>query len=170
MRTILIAGLTLLLTTDVAAQTAPPAVASETAHLTVKTSSSAPSVADGTRLSLYVDVTPKPKIHVYAPGEPDAIPVSLTIGQDDAAKPGTAEFPKPEKFFFESLNLTQLVYSKPFRITQPVTITPAARDRAKASDGTITLKGTLRYQACDDKVCYPPKNVPLEWKISADGR
>jgi hypothetical protein len=24
----------------------------------------------------------------------------------------------------------------------------------------------LRYQACDDKVCYPPKDLPVTWTIS----
>jgi hypothetical protein len=25
----------------------------------------------------------------------------------------------------------------------------------------VELKGTLEYQACDDKICYVPKRVPV---------
>ena len=30
---------------------------------------------------------------------------------------------------------------------------------------TLTIKGTLRYQACDDKVCYLPQSIPLSWTV-----
>ena len=32
-------------------------------------------------------------------------------------------------------------------------------------NGPLTIKGTLRYQACDDKVCFRPTNVPVEWTV-----
>ena len=78
----------------------------------------------------------------------------------DVATPeeNAAKFPASEKLFFKPLNETQRVYSHPFRITQPVTI---ARQRG----GTVTVKGTLRYQACDDAVCYLPATVPLTWTV-----
>jgi Thiol:disulfide interchange protein DsbD, N-terminal len=68
-------------------------------------------------------------------------------------------FPPPEKFFFEPLKLTQLVFSKPFRITQDVTI-------AAQPAGALRITGSLRYQACDDSVCYLPKTVPIEWTVT----
>ena len=29
-------------------------------------------------------------------------------------------------------------------------------------------KGRLRYQACDDKMCYLPQTIPLEWNLKVD--
>jgi len=29
-----------------------------------------------------------------------------------------------------------------------------------------TPKGTLHYQACDDKVCYRPETIPVQWTLS----
>jgi len=29
--------------------------------------------------------------------------------------------------------------------------------------GELVLRGSFRYQACDDKVCYVPETVPVEW-------
>ncbi len=137
----------------------------ETAHLAVATRVSDPRVAPGTRVALFVDVTPKPKMHVYAPEQKDVIPVSLTLEAGEF-KVHPPQFPRPEKYFFKPLDETQLVFSKPFRIVQDITValTPAVRERARAT-GSITVTGTLRYQACDDAICYMPQSVPVTWTI-----
>lgn len=33
------------------------------------------------------------------------------------------------------------------------------------ASGEITLAGKLRYQACDDRACYPPVTVPIQASI-----
>ena len=78
-------------------------------------------------------------------------------------------FPKPETYIFEPLNERQLVYSKPFRLTQPITVpvTPATRKRAAAGE-LLEIAATLDYQACDDKVCYPPMKIPLTWTVKLE--
>jgi hypothetical protein len=41
----------------------------------------------------------------------------------------------------------------------------ATRDlaaRSKEPDATVTLAGTLEYQACDDRVCFIPDSVPVQ--------
>jgi DsbC/DsbD-like thiol-disulfide interchange protein len=135
----------------------------ETRHARIATSSSAAEIAPGGKLSLFADVTPKPKMHVYAPGQQDYLVVSLTLDKNDAIAAGAAKYPTPEKLFFEPLNETQLVYSRLFRITQPLTIARTA------AAGSLTIKGTLRYQACDDAVCYLPATVTLTWVVRVKG-
>src|SRR5258707_9039255 len=39
---------------------------------------------------------------------------------------------------------------KPFRLTQDVTV-----DRSAKPGSTVVVAGTVSYQACDDKVCFP---------------
>lgn len=138
----------------------------ETAHLAIATSVSKVSAAPGGRVELQMDVTPKPRMHVYAPGQDGYIAVNLKLDPDSAFTAATAKYPAGEKILVKALNETQLVYDKPFRITQDITIgtSPEMKTRASA-DEPITIKGTLRYQACDDKVCYLPTNVPVEWSI-----
>ncbi len=136
----------------------PQTATRETNHLRVALSASADRVAPGGHVTLRVDVTPKPRMHVYAPGQPDYVTVSLKIDANPAFTTARPQFPPGETFLFEPLNEQQLVYMKPFRITADVTLTPAAR-------GDVTVKGTFRYQACDDHVCYLPTNVPVEWTI-----
>jgi hypothetical protein len=31
--------------------------------------------------------------------------------------------------------------------------------------GTYHMRGTLRYQACDNRACYPPKQLPVEFDV-----
>ena len=155
-----------------AARQAPPAargaLVQETDHLTVRIATSERAVAPGARLALVADVVPKPNMHVYAPQQKEYIPVSLTLNASDTFKPHAPVFPRPETYFFEPLNETQLVYTRPFRIVQDITLalTPELRDRAKTPGAALTITGTLRYQACDDAICYLPKTVPLEWKVA----
>jgi DsbC/DsbD-like thiol-disulfide interchange protein len=139
----------------------------ETAHLTIDTSASVDAAAPGQKVTLQVDVTPKPKMHVYAPGQDGYIPISLTLDADPAFTAAEGKFPAAEKYFMPALNETQLVYSKPFRVTQEVTLarTPALRERARQGAASLTIKGTVRYQACDDRICYLPANVPVEWTV-----
>jgi hypothetical protein len=100
-------------------------------------------------------------MHVYAPGQSGYIAVTLTLDADaPVATAGKARFPAGEKYFMPALNETQLVYSRPFRITQDVRV----KDGTPA--GPLTIKGTLRYQACDDKICYRPLTIPLTWNMN----
>jgi hypothetical protein len=36
---------------------------------------------------------------------------------------------------------------------------------AKAGE-TVTVKGTLKYQACDEAVCYRPEQVSVSWTLT----
>jgi DsbC/DsbD-like thiol-disulfide interchange protein len=130
----------------------------ETAHLSISTSTSAVSVARGGKVTLQLDVTPKPKMHVYAPGQEGYIAITVTLDADASLTAGKAKYPAGEKYVMPALNETQIVYAKPFRITQDVTIA--------ADAGEKTIKGTVRYQACDDTICYIPKTVPVEWTFT----
>jgi hypothetical protein len=156
------------------AQDPPPAGAqrAETPHLVLTWWTTDAAAAPGTRVSLVLDVKPKPKMHVYAPGQQDLIPVSLTIEPVEGVRLHKPEFPKPERYFFAPLKETQLVYSNPFKIRQDLTIevTPAMRARAKAPDANVTISGTLRYQACDDNVCYMPQSIPVSWSLKLQAK
>jgi DsbC/DsbD-like thiol-disulfide interchange protein len=156
MRSLLVA---LLLVPGVIAGAQPASRPHETDHLTFTTSASAP--AKSAKRDLYLDITPKPRMHVYAPGQSGYIAVTLTLDRDARFSAAPAQFPTPESILFVPLNERQLVYSKPFRITQPITLA-----RSRSSGAAVIVKGTLRYQACDDKVCFLPKTVAVEWRIT----
>lgn len=135
----------------------------ETKHLTVRPSASVTSAAPGSRVDLHLDVTPRPSMHVYAPGQQDVIPVRLTLRDIEGLRAAATRFPEAETFYFAPLDETQLVYSRPFRLTRPITLGRAAELQRAA--GTLTITGTFEYQACDDAICYLPQKVPVSWTI-----
>jgi hypothetical protein len=122
--------------------------------------------APGSTITLAVDVTPAPKIHVYAPGQDDYIPVSLKLEPSGDFKASPAKYPDAQPLFLAPINQTAKVYDKPFTIEQEITLagTAALGKRAAARD-TLVITGTLGYQACDDRVCYRPDSLALTWKI-----
>ena len=99
---------------------APGAV--ETRHLKMATAASVRSAQPGGRVLLFVDVAPKSNMHVYAPEQKDYIPIQLTLVPDQHFRALPAKYPRAEKFFFAPLEETQRVYSRPFRIAQPIAL------------------------------------------------
>ena len=122
--------------------------------------------APGHRITLTLDVTPGPKIHVYAPGQNGYIPVSLKMNESPDWKASVPLFP-PATPFIDPLKERVQVFDKPFRVTQnlTLTLTPSMRQRATAHE-TLVIAGAFEYQACDDKVCYRPETVPVQWTLS----
>jgi DsbC/DsbD-like thiol-disulfide interchange protein len=129
-------------------------------HVTVATTASRATAAPGSTVSLFVDVTPKPGIHVYAPGAKDYRPITLKLAPVPGVTVRTATFPKSTILFFELLNERVPVYQKPFRITDEIVIGRAVHEKM------LTLAGTVEYQACDDTTCYPPATVPVSWTLT----
>ncbi|HEX7779389.1 MAG TPA: protein-disulfide reductase DsbD domain-containing protein [Vicinamibacterales bacterium] len=124
-------------------------------------------VAPGGRVTLIVDLKPKPKMHVYAPGQPGYIPLTITLDSSPDIKAQLPKFPAPGTYFFAPLKETVKVYMKPIRLTQEVTLglSQDMRRRAAANE-TLVITGSLSYQACDDRVCYRPETLPLSWSVT----
>lgn len=129
-------------------------------HIRVASTVSAPSAKPGSTLSLLVDVTPDAGIHVYAPGANDYQPISLKVQPPAGVVAGKLAYPKAEELSIPETGEKVPVYNKAFRLTQPVTIAKTAKAGSK-----ITVMGTVRYQACDDQVCFVPAELPVSWTI-----
>jgi hypothetical protein len=42
---------------------------------------------------------------------------------------------------------------------------PTAAQQALRGNENVTVKGTLEYQACNEKECFNPVSVPLSWTM-----
>ena len=50
---------------------------------------------------------------------------------------------------------------------QDILIDPSPQGQAALKGvSSLTIKGLLNYQACDDKVCFSPQTVPLTWTVT----
>ena len=113
-----------------------------------------------------MDVTPGPRIHVYAPGQTSYIPIALKMNDSPDWKVAAPVFPVPTPFV-DPVGERVQVYDRPFRIAENVTLTltPSMRQRADARE-SLVVAGVLEYQACDDKICYRPETVQVQWNIT----
>ena len=132
------------------------------ARVTVEARAASPLAKSSQAVHLELTATPLPGIHVYAPGNPDYIAVTVTLMPVAGLAIGTPVFPAGDDYFFAPLKESVKVYSKPFVIRVPVTATPAfAKGREKSAPEAVTMSGSVDYQACDDKVCFPPQSQPF---------
>jgi Thiol:disulfide interchange protein DsbD, N-terminal len=119
-------------------------------------------VKRGTIVTAPVKVRLRQGYHVNSntPSDDYLIPLRLNW-KADPLQPLSILYPKPhmEKYTFSAKPLS--VYSGGFEIQTRF------RVPAKAPNGPAILDGKLRYQACNDRLCLPPKtiDVPLTVEI-----
>jgi hypothetical protein len=142
----------------------------EAKHVRLSTAASTLIAHPGHRILLALDLDLTPGMHVYAPGVTGYIPIDWEMEQPGAAKVRPVQYPAPEKLRLEPIHETALVYRGHVRMTREITF--GAENTLKplvSPSGEVVLKGTLRYQACDDRECYAPETVPVEWRFRFEG-
>ena len=89
------------------------------------------------------------------PAEEYLIPLKLTWRSTGALEGGTITYPKAtlEKYEFSEKPLS--VFTGSFDVTASFKV------KADAAAGPGAAVGQLRYQACNDKACFPPKTVDV---------
>lgn len=133
----------------------------ETKHLTLSSAASGEHVRMGQRIALTLDIALKPRMHVYAPGVEGYIPIEWSMTPNPMVTEHPAEYPQPKQLHLPAIDETVAVYDSDFRLIRDVTI-------GAAKPGPLTIEGTLKYQACDDRVCYIPQTIPLKWTLEVD--
>jgi AhpC/TSA family protein/cytochrome c biogenesis DsbD-like protein len=145
--------------------------AAETKHLQITTAASNDIARPGLRIALSLDVELKPGMHVYAPGVQGYIPIDWRLEEGGpAAKRHSFEYPRSEMLRLEAIGETVAVYRGHIRIHREITFGQEAVLKPLLSPaGEVIVKGSFRYQACDDRKCYVPQEVPLEWRFKYEG-
>ena len=137
-----------------------------TAHLDVTTYPSISEVTPGDRFSVVLEIEPHAKIHVYAPGAKSYRVIALAIEPNPQVRTLPVEYPASESYFFKPLNERVPVFQKPFRLVQELVLegTQQAQQSLRGKE-SVTVQGTLQYQACNDTECFNPVSVPLSWTM-----
>lgn len=114
-------------------------------------------VKRGASAEAKISVSVQPGFHVNSNTPSDAylIPLKLTWVAGGALEPGAVIFPKPrmEKYEFSEKPLS--VFTGDFELTAKF------KASASASQGPGIMLGKLRYQACNNNSCFPPKTVEV---------
>jgi hypothetical protein len=136
----------------------------ETKHLRLSSSAGTTAVKSGQRIALTIDLEMKPKMHVYAPGAQGYKPIEFRLIPSPAGTAHPLTYPPAKTLFLPAIGEKVPVYDSTLRLVQELTIgRDAALKPLLSPSGEFTIEGELKYQACDDKVCYIPASVPLKW-------
>jgi peroxiredoxin len=121
-------------------------------------------IAPGNHVSIALTFIPYPGIHIYAPGAKNYRVLSLNVEPQPFVRVLPMQYPASEIYLFKPLDERVPVYQKPFALIQEIVIEATPQAQAAFHDkDSITLVGTLEYQACDEAICYKPASIPLSW-------
>ncbi len=145
--------------------------AAETKHLQITTAASNGIARPGLRIALSLKIELKPGMHVYAPGVQGYIPIDWQLAEGGpAAKRHAFEYPASEMLRLEAIGETVPVYRDRVQIRREITFgQEGVLKPLVTSTGDVIIKGSFRYQACDDRKCYVPEEVPVEWRFKYEG-
>ena len=107
------------------------------------------------RVSLHFRVAEGMHINSHTPPDADLVPTTLALPAESGVKLESARYPKGQAFALPLDPKTKLdVYTGEFTIEAELT----------ATAGDRLMEARLRYQACDNAECMPPKTliVPVD--------
>lgn len=120
----------------------------------------------GNQVDLLVDIDLPEGSHLYAPGSPSYVPLSLKIEESDYFQATDTELPLATFKHLEAINESVGVYSGKVRIRQGLKMKSSKEIASLQADKTLVVKGELGYQVCTETTCLMPATIPVEWTIT----
>jgi cytochrome c biogenesis protein CcdA len=133
------------------------------ADLTPLVESDAPA---GSRVRAAVQVRVPEGFHLQAnaPRDPDLIATTLVFDEPDGVRAVEVVFPKTTDFTLAGQAEALAVFEHEFTIGVQFEVAQAT------TPGPIDVPARLRYQACDDKLCFAPVTADLRWTLNVVAR
>jgi hypothetical protein len=139
-------------------------------HVELALSQSDEDVVPGARITLAAELRLPAGVHVYAPGARgyEAIELALTPSSELTFAP--VRYPPAKELRLEAAQESIPVYEGALRLQVEVVLIVGreVQERIEKSPehrARVTVKGVLRYQACDERTCFEPSEVEVEWEI-----
>lgn len=137
----------------------------ETRHLVAETEVVDLSSATAGRVTLRLRITPRPGMRIYAHDATGYVPLSLSLDPLTGLTIRRPTYPSATSYVFPPTGERSRVYEAAVTVEQVVVLSEALRRRLRGDD-EMTLSATLRYQACDDTLCYRPETVRIAWQAA----
>ena len=140
--------------TAAAAQTQRPRASLEVPQIEV-------AASPGSAVSVVVGVSMPDEVHVQAnrPDDPLLIPTVLTIEVPEGITVEAVTYPQPVEFAQAARDQPLLVLGPRFDISARLLIGEGI------AEGLRSVPIVLRYQACDESVCFPPARATAAWTL-----
>jgi hypothetical protein len=139
----------------------------EREHLRVRTAASDASVSPGNRFTLFVDIEPLPGVHVYGPEVGGGYQgLTLTIDPPAHILSHAPTYPPATRLHLPWTGEVLTGYTRPIRVAMDVSLGTRLELAPVIEAGQgLRIPGMLRLQSCDNRMCWPPEAVALEWQI-----
>ena len=129
------------------------------AELTPLTESDAP-VGGSVRAALQVRLPKELHVQSNKPRDPSLIPTELSVDAPTGISVGEVVFPPAIDFPQAGQPEPLAVFGSEFAIGVRFDVRPGA------PQGAIEIPARLRYQACDENLCYAPATATLRWTLN----
>lgn len=110
-------------------------------------------------VTLTFRVAPGFHINSNKPNSELLVATALKLSPPTELMTGKVEYPAGEQLKFPFSDEMLSVYSGDFQVKALV------RAPRNASAGTYRVRGELKFQACNDRQCFPPKTMPVEFDV-----
>ncbi len=131
----------------------------------------------GSRLWLGIELKMPPGFHVYGPHAGGSYRgLNWEMDESSCWYQSEPAYPKPQlrHFAFEENELP--VYEGQVRVNRELVLKPVLSAAEPSlfrlfqsvcldANSRVKAKGTVNFQACDARQCYPPQSIPVEWEF-----
>ena len=122
--------------------------------------STAVRAGSGVRAALQVTLPEGLHTQSNRPRDPNLIPTVLAIDLPAGITWDEVVFPPPIDFKLAGQDQPLAVFEREFLIGVRLTVAPTV------AQGELIVPAHLRYQACDENLCYAPATANAEWKLN----
>ena len=114
----------------------------------------------GTTVEVKLPLQLREGYHMNTNMPPDPYLIPLRLTWDSGSISAEVVYPKPELHKVEFSAAPLPVFSGKFELVTRFKVP------ASVQPGLVNIPGKLRYQACNDRMCLPPKTVELTLPVS----
>ncbi|MEQ1758938.1 MAG: protein-disulfide reductase DsbD domain-containing protein [Vicinamibacterales bacterium] len=130
-----------------------------TAEVAARVDTRTPKAGGTVRLVAHVRLPAGLHVQSNKPKDPDLIPTDLAVTPPKGVRMVDIVYPKATDITLPGYKLPLAVYGNEFDIVVRVRLDPGV------TPGSLTVPATLRYQACNDSVCFPPARAEVSWSV-----
>ena len=109
-------------------------------------------------------------VHIYGQPVPEGmIPTRVTVSGPPGLVFGDPAYPATQTLRLESMGMELPVWSGRVDVVVPFYATGVLASETRPLDtDAVEIEADVRYQACDDAVCHPPKTERLGLRLALD--
>ncbi len=134
-------------------------------HVRIRVRATQSSVHPGNRFTLFVSLIPRPGVHVYGPDVTGGSQcLAVTIESQPHLTVYSPTYPEARRLTLPWTDEVLTGYTEPVEVAIDVALGTRQElaPLLEAGQG-MTIGGTVALQACDDRVCWAPETVRVEW-------